>query len=670
MFDSSKKDIVFLPVRFSRNELSHIIDAADPDLTDRSNLKYFLEILIPKFPLSTEFMALHRSEGRERPVGTNGSVSLYEGADFTYNDRKGKLDGQLTLVKPEFRQTAMRQSVTQTMPYKLREIVTGGVDTDKTGPTQWIAKAGVSPEHVYGYEKDFFSEYQQRTRMFLTWSPDIRTVGLSEEIYLSFMLNVFPVPQTLKLRLKCLRTDGNYTETVTVGELAGLTQYGVITCPVGPAVLDLPEDCESYQVWLSDENDLRISAIRTYVLDDAYRPFERYILFANSLGGWDTIRFTGESMEKLKVSQVAAERNKRAGEAVDYPERLIVSTEAERELTVSTGYFERGSEMWLRYLDELILSEEIYLVSEQGHEPLQRITNELTDWQDNVYLQSRSFTFVKQSKIQNFSQLPAKVPESRATTWQGQDYRHVLDAQGKRSGKMTATRLRKVYADDNTDVKPLTLKPNMPGDVDYQKPIFSPEVVVGFTPYPSAAISRKTSFNRTTCGNGYYGGPALIVIEAGAYGGESPGNGDALAEAEYQRKNTQEYTNEWGVCDNSPQNYAADVPVGNWRYRSNKPDPTLVCDGSINPTQGNAWFLSGSNAYKYPAWSNDLNFPAPATGWRFGFYHAGPITVKIYVNGQLTDTKTQNPNQENYSQFTYAGTLQSGDRLYLERSDV
>ncbi|MDQ1085649.1 hypothetical protein [Siphonobacter sp. SORGH_AS_1065] len=488
--DVLSEQLVFLPVKFSRNELTYTIDAADPSLSSRVDLKYFLEILTPEFPLSPAFVALHRSEGRERPVGTSGSSTLYEGADFSYNDKGGKLDGKLSLVKPEFRQRTMRQSVTQTMPFKLREIVTGGVETDKTGPTQWIAKSGLAPEHFPGYQDEFFSRFQTQKRQFLTWQPTFKTVGLSEEIYLSFMLNVFPVPATLKLRLQCVLSNGNTLPVATISELSGLNQYGVAICPVGPAVLDLPTDWASYQVWLSDEANERISEVRTYTLDTAYQPYERYILYSNSLGGWDTLRLTGEASEKLRVSQVTAERSKKSSESIDRPEQLVVSTEGERELSFSTGYFQRDSQYWLSYLDELMLSEEIYLVSDQGHEPLQRVTSELTSHQDNVYLVARNFTFTKQAKVSNFSSLPANVPSKRATAWAGQNYTHVLDKFGKRTGLMLATRLRKVYADDSTDVKPLTLKPNTPGDPDYQKPIFSPEVQVGFTPYPSKAISR------------------------------------------------------------------------------------------------------------------------------------------------------------------------------------
>jgi hypothetical protein len=72
--------------------------------------------------------------------------------------------------------------------------------------------------------------------------------------------------------------------------------------------------------------------------------------------------------------------------------------------------------------------------------------------------------------------------------------------------------------------------------------------VIGYTPFPNAAITRNTTFNRQGCGEGYMGGPATIVIPTGKYGGESAGLSDALAEAEYALLNTQAYTDQNGTC--------------------------------------------------------------------------------------------------------------------------
>ncbi|SDM41250.1 hypothetical protein [Siphonobacter aquaeclarae] len=100
---------------------------------------------------------------------------------------------------------------------------------------------------------------------------------------------------------------------------------------------------------------------------------------------------------------------------------------------------------------------------------------------------------------------------------------------------------------------------------------------------------------------------------------------------------------------------------------SSWPADMLLCEGGFNVQMGNAWFLSGSSPYKYKAWSNDLDFPAPATGWRFGFYYGPALSVKIYVNGNLVHQVILPQNDQGYAQFNYSGTtFQSGDRVYVE----
>ena len=173
----------------------------------------------------------------------------------------------------------------------------------------------------------------------------------------------------------------------------------------------------------------------------------------------------------------------------------------------------------------------------------------MVDDYDNPDLISRTFSFRILDTVENYSNLPAQLPTAeRETTWLGLGLKHVLDNYGKRTGKLVFSRLQKVYADDNSLVKPYTVKGNNQGDPDYLPPINDSTIPVGSTPFPNVAISRIGSFNRTNCAESFVGGPATISILAGTYGGENEGDADALAEAKYNSLNTQEYANSNGTC--------------------------------------------------------------------------------------------------------------------------
>ncbi|MPR36555.1 hypothetical protein [Salmonirosea aquatica] len=288
MIDALATGLTFLPLKFTRNALLHRIEAADPALTSRVGLSYQLTLLVPEFPFSGNLEALHTSEGREAPVEEQGGIQRYAGAEFRYNGgRNGKLDGLLSHAKPRRAQNVLSLSLTQTTAFCLRENVTGGlpaVNLEKTLPKAQAIKAGLANEDFVAFGEAFWNVWQAEHRQFLTWQPDHKRVGRSQEEYLYFLLNISPAPEQVRLRVQHYPADGSIPEAVTVLTLDNPLLYAVVGCPVGAAVLGIPATVTRYEVWLSDQNDRRLSETRTYLPDDAYQPQERSVLFVNSLG--------------------------------------------------------------------------------------------------------------------------------------------------------------------------------------------------------------------------------------------------------------------------------------------------------------------------------------------------------------------------------------------------
>lgn len=553
MIDAIATDQSYLPLKFSRNKLTHTIESADPALTSRVGLKYYLTLQVPDFAFSQKFEDLHTSEGREAPVDNQSGVQIYAGAEFRYNNgRNGKIDGLLSYTKPRQNQTQMSVSLSQTMAYSLLEEITGGlpaVNTSAQLSKMYAIKAGLANEDFYAYGDSFWKSWQIGARQFLTWQPNYKRICCDQEEYLSFLLNFTPKPQELKIRVQYYHSDGSSSECITASSVSNPLLYSVICCPVGISALAIPGDATRYDVWLSNEADKRVSEIRSYIIDYSHEEYDRSILFVNSLGGWDTLRLTGQAQTSLRVSQTVAEIERPADAPIDFSELKIISIEGEYQIQVSTGYFKCDAIAHLKYLDELLLSEEIYLITEKGHRPLQLNTNSLTDQADNQDLIARTFGFTILDTVENFSNLPAAEPVViRATTWRGLNLKQVLDAYGKRTGKLGFERLEKVYLDNNSLVKPYTVKANSQGDPDYLEPIMDSTITPGSTPFPSVLISRSGTYSKTDCADEQLGGPAMIIVPAGTYGSESTGDSDALAEAKYNSKNTQAFANTSGTC--------------------------------------------------------------------------------------------------------------------------
>jgi hypothetical protein len=553
MIDAPATALAYLPLKFSRNKLSHTIEAADPDLTSRVGLKYYLDLQVPIYPFSEVMESLHTSEGRETPVGNSNGVQIFSGADFHYNSgRNGKIDGLLSYQKPRRNQPVMSVLLGQTMAFSLSESVKGGhpeVDTMNRLGKMYAIKAGLSNEDYYAYGENFFNNWQKINKQFLTWQPNNKRVAFDQEEYLHFVLNFTPKPSVINLRVVSYGMDGIGSNATTAMSLYDPVLYSVICCPASMQSLGLSNLVSRYDVWLANEKNQRLSEVRTYIVDQTPERFVKNIMFVNSLGGWDTMRLTGLSQSTLKTMQTTAEVERPTGAGVDFSELKIISIEGEYSLQVSTGFFKRDSVKYLKYLNELLLSEEVYLMTDKGHRPLQLTTSNLTDQVDNQDLVARTFSFRILDTVVNFSNLPAAQPiTERQTIWRGLSLKPILDGFGKRTGYLAFERLEKVFSDDNSPVKPYTIKSNTPGDPDYLAPISSP-IPPGSTPYPNTLISKHGSFNRSNCGAGMIGGPATITIAAGEFGGENPGDADNLAKSKFESLNNQAYADINGTCN-------------------------------------------------------------------------------------------------------------------------
>jgi hypothetical protein len=639
MIDFIKSDISWLDVDFVRNEVQHIIPAADPDVyTDRSELRYYLEIDIPEYPQSTNFETLIRLEGREKPIKVSGGSNIYEGCSFRI---ESILAGFLSITKPEKGQTNLSIIASLTSPYQLREIISPDVSNTPL-PGRVAMRAGLALRDFVGYGHKFFS--RAKNMQFLTWQPDGKQVCPCQEEYLYFLLNLSPFPTSINLRVRVTYASGE-REVFTKKSMQGALANQVVCCPVGPTALGLTAaDIVQYEVWLSDENLFRFSQVRTFIIDRRQYRYQRFILFANSFGGFDTLRLLGKSVEESDVTKSTSAQEREVGHGLSYSELAIISVKENSGIQVSTGFFDRDQESYLSYLRELMLSECILEDTAFGYEALNLITQNIAFKQDDPGLIERTFQFRRTYSDTNFSRLAPVAPSStRPVGWRGVGNRYLLDAFGKRTGLVKATTLRKYYTDTGRDFMPLTQKPNVEGDPDYLIPSPDIAVVPGTTPYPSAVITRLGTKVRNNCGPGEDGSGAVITVPAGMFGGEKAGDSDILAEAEWTRLDTQAYANANGSCEIA-ENYTWPVPEGFFHYRTNFPSRVSLAhaDGSGGADKGNTQALqSYSGPYIFPVGSNDLDFPVEI-GYYFGYQAQAGETVKceVFQNGVLRRSNT------------------------------
>ena len=254
--------VAFVPFRFSRNTLYHTIDPADITLTNRSAITYFLDLQVPQNRYFGDFVTLHQSTAKEAPMDASSPTAVFEGVTFPFNRSNGKLDGFLEYEKPDFGATDIKQVLSQTMQFRIKEKVTGltnlgaAFETNKTNTPEWILKAGLSAPDLYAHQNSFFSSLQAGKRQFLSWMPNGMKVSPNQDLYLSFLLNLSPMPASIQLVVEI-----NGVETI-LDSISNPQFGGILLCPIGQYLSNYAGKKVSF--FLATNSSSRISEVKVF----------------------------------------------------------------------------------------------------------------------------------------------------------------------------------------------------------------------------------------------------------------------------------------------------------------------------------------------------------------------------------------------------------------------
>lgn len=401
--------LTYLPLEFVRNPVE--FKAFSNAVGDRGGRRYFADLLLPAFPGSSDFVKLLTLEAHEKPPYLVNGV---EYLDYAYFDLHVCLETQLKAKLPAFRQTDMQPVQTHTMPYQIDWSVT---PTDESGSqaAKWVFLGGLSWEDFPAWKDTFFTEHLAASKRFLTWAPVRKTVDRFQQDYLYFLVNFTPLPTSLKLKVRMIFTDGQCM-IVTKPTRDSVSQYEVYVMPTGFTELDLEQyETEeliiaSYDVWLENQASERLSEIRTYVLANEYRRNLVELMLANSLGGFDCIGLTGSYELGLETSFDNVEVTQGRSYQVTEPARFKTNLEGQRTLTANTGWILPDE---FDYVQEILLSKQIYLVNDRALVPLTLTSKKVVYSKLDDRLRGLKLEFDRGYGERNFSRLPAYV----APTW-------------------------------------------------------------------------------------------------------------------------------------------------------------------------------------------------------------------------------------------------------------
>lgn len=164
--------------------------------------------------------------------------------------------------------------------------VLGGIDR--------IALAKLNEENKSWWDKFLFK------KDFLTNQPRQLYISKTQPIKLSFLVWKSGIT-SIKLKTHITYLDGLSS---TLVKSISASQYEAFECILSLLKLGIDADeVDNYEVWLTDQDDNRISISRYFYIDHVYRENERTFLFQNSLGSVEALRFSGVSETKVNLDR-------------------------------------------------------------------------------------------------------------------------------------------------------------------------------------------------------------------------------------------------------------------------------------------------------------------------------------------------------------------------------
>jgi hypothetical protein len=564
----------------SKNPVIINVDPVSPSTHPlRAGLRYLLEVYVPKFFQSSEFELLAILDASEEPPVTYADGITYAGA---YYDLAELLHSKLESCPPDFGQATIRVCDTLTGSYYTKALrYDGPMLIDATLlPSGYVFRGGIGPLDYQDFGRTFFTRHTEG-RKFLTYKPDSCLIRTDQPEFLAYLTNFSPVPSELRLRVEVTFQDGSHS-TFTALSLVGITAMTVYSIPVGMIALGLnaqPKLVQLYRLWVSNQQDERLSEVRSYRVDRTAVRQVRYILFENSLGAFDTLAMTGDGTETLKVVRQYADRFTGYDYLATAREQIINRVTGERELSVAFGYPNQNANQLREWWQEIYFSEQVLLFTDRRAIPLTPLSDTYVPHDDYEPLVGRSMTFRYTNEERSYSKLPAlPAAPARLTGWRGDAAACEINAAtGLRTGMKRYGVLVKYYPDNNETVKPYTQKANTPGTEGYVAPWVSADCSAASTPFLNLAQSQPSTLTKSNCAAGYVGTRWTIAAAAGSFGSEtSLADANARAQAALTALDTQANANAYGSCV-----LAAPIPIG---IRNDCPgDASGLNGGSYNP---------------------------------------------------------------------------------------
>lgn len=263
---------------------------------------------------------------------------------------------------------------------------------------------------------DFFKVYHNVTQYFLAtgryfltwhWFPKVTDTKAPERLFL-----IVPrQPNTSVFLLKVTRhyyDDGD--DYVYHSLITNLALGQVIEIDVSyPSIIGaFVENLVSYDVEVVSQDTSFRSSSFSFIVDVRSLPHTRYFMFLNSLGGYECVRFTGETIQELSFQRDFFDRATMS----EYDENLILRSqlppETTRSFKVNTGWISKETVDWMQ---DFLNSTEVFEIKGNNRYPVVIV-------QDKIELHRDSITLYSLTVTMEYADFPCIFQKEVDTPWE------------------------------------------------------------------------------------------------------------------------------------------------------------------------------------------------------------------------------------------------------------
>lgn len=231
-------------------------------------------------------------------------------------------------------------------------------------------------------------------KRFMSWAPKEKMVDRNQEDWISFWLTSAPAGNVFHLQLTAYYDDGtNQTSNVRSSPTINFADPAdrLWAIPIGPSNtgalgINTSKNLLRYIARLVNGSNTAISEERTFVIDPVSYPNKKLIMFYNSLGSHEVLRFSGNSSSEEKYDRQVSKKYLAPGYSATDGELKSSGAQGTNMLNLSSGWFEgRYGKEWQEYMRDLMKSRLVFDVSQGTRVPLVISSGSLNGPEDRNY---------------------------------------------------------------------------------------------------------------------------------------------------------------------------------------------------------------------------------------------------------------------------------------------